>query len=74
MQNFVDLNTEGFRKILKKHDKKLEQQTQERYLRSKVDVAAFADVTTLRRLMADVQADIVELQVRLRGIIYVKGQ
>ncbi|KNC87800.1 hypothetical protein SARC_00057 [Sphaeroforma arctica JP610] len=41
LQEFVSLNSTGFRKILKKHDKNLQLQTQELYLSSKVAVQPF---------------------------------
>lgn len=38
LQEFVVLNSTGFRKILKKYDKRLLEKNQERYLSSKVSV------------------------------------
>eukprot|EP00127_Corallochytrium_limacisporum_P003294 Clim_evm143s147 gene=Clim_evmTU143s147 len=62
LQNFVELNSTGFRKILKKYDKKLQRTTQERYLKSKVMVSSFHDTQSLVRLNDEVEDKIMVLQ------------
>eukprot|EP01135_Chromosphaera_perkinsii_P002926 Nk52_evm37s230 gene=Nk52_evmTU37s230 len=67
VNNFVEFNTTGFRKILKKHDKKLQQTTQELYLKSKVDVQPFSDVRLLRNMEKEVNQFQLELKLVMEG-------
>eukprot|EP01113_Clastostelium_recurvatum_P036050 TRINITY_DN5091_c0_g1_i2.p1 TRINITY_DN5091_c0_g1~~TRINITY_DN5091_c0_g1_i2.p1 ORF type:complete len:778 (+),score=160.04 TRINITY_DN5091_c0_g1_i2:66-2399(+) len=54
LQNFVDLNHEGFRKILKKHDKVTGKTTKDAYMANKVETSAFF-TTDLKGMKEDAE-------------------
>ncbi|KAI7904329.1 Glycerophosphoryl diester phosphodiesterase family-domain-containing protein [Cokeromyces recurvatus] len=58
---FAELNTKGFRKILKKLDKKLELETQNVYWETKVAVLPFTSLAQLRRELDQVSDWILNL-------------
>eukprot|EP00123_Amoebidium_parasiticum_P016653 comp23535_c0_seq1/m.39632 comp23535_c0_seq1/g.39632 ORF comp23535_c0_seq1/g.39632 comp23535_c0_seq1/m.39632 type:complete len:1134 (-) comp23535_c0_seq1:21-3422(-) len=70
MKEFVSLNSTGFRKILKKHDKVLRQKTQELYLSSKVYVQPFTtDAKTLQDMQDEAERHVERLAPYVTGAL-----